>query len=1261
MSAPSRFYLAHDRAVQAGAGTGKTHALVTQYLHLCAGLTAHGKPIEPRQIAAMTFTDKAAGEMLERLRQRVGRLLRALPLGDEAVAAAEPDLAATSRALGRPLPEVEHWEKVLLQLGSAPVGTFHSFAGALLRRHPALCGVDPDFVLLDEETARDLETESTERVVLLALEGRLPSASAAEAGRLVAEYGFRGAGGGEGLIELLCRVRQKRAEEGLRPEGLAASYSAEEVERGFAAARWQLLSGLRRLEDLADALGDKSAASARDLARAEERLGRALGAVQQVSAVLPECDPMLAALSRLRGKVGDEEGQRALADVKGQIRKAWRDLEAASYTLEAAPLAAAFEGLCAAAWAAYEEAKGRISALDFTDLLYRARDLLRDHAEVRERAQGRLLALLVDEFQDTNPLQAELLLLLGGHPDTRRAGGPGRLFIVGDRKQSIYEFRGADVATFSAMCHAILDAGGDEEALTVSRRSLPGVLALVNALFARVMQPPSGLTSDSSDKTPVSLPSQEGEWPGWIITWDPARDTLLPLRQAEKEEPAAELLCPPAAPGDAQGSSETGAAPPISDDPIGREAELLSRHILALQRGGRRFGEMAVLLWRFTHLSRYLMALRQAQIPYYVVKGRGFYEAQEIRDLCAALTLVDDPEDTLALVSVLRSPLCAVSDDTLVRLHLSGRLRLSALLQPEGLPPDIPAEEADRLRRTAVLWGLLSERGDRLGPQDCLRALCEATDLPAVLAAGPEGEQRVANLELLIARAGRFGALTGGGGLRAFVRWLRLLVEPSLSGESLAPAAQIVDERDDVVRVMTVHQAKGLEFPVVFIPGCAARERADVSAVSYDRDVGIGLTLRRGGERRETLQARRVRDLRRLRAEAESLRLFYVAATRARDRVIFLGEGRRNFMKGTWRGHLEALRATTEGAALTVVHPALSAPGVAGAGGEVDATSLVPIRLPADVAERAAAHAVERAYGLAPRPSASVQMTAAAAADLVVCPRRFHLMHGLRLQEAEEMAARPFASEEDVDREDWLRHGTLAHRLLARADLSGLGADLEALLLADGLDPRHPVIAEIRTRAARLLASRFMREEVAAAPQGAVRRGVRYALSLPQAEGSAAADGGSGRIQLRGQLDLLLEDEGRIRVIDYQYAYQPAAEGPLLALRRGILGFVARRLQQRAGAEAKEVQVGFAYLREADPTPRCQSSEPAAELAAVTAIREAAPLACLGEVPALRRQPLPLTRCAALGCGYRGRCHPASASTAAPDPYQDQDGLHGPR
>ncbi|HZS41287.1 MAG TPA: UvrD-helicase domain-containing protein [Polyangia bacterium] len=1143
-----------DLVVQAGAGTGKTHALVTLYLHLVAGLTAARRRVPPSRIAVVTFTDKAAGELKERLRARLGKLI------SDPSARHEPTLVAAARELGLPaviLPTARDWTQALAELGGAPVGTFHSFAGALLRRHAARLGLEPDFRLLDEAESAASAVDAAERAILDALD-RHPGGEVAQ---LVGEYGYHATGRGVGLVEELVRIRAQRAEEGRSAAGLDRGYSQEALDADWAAACRRFTDGVRGLAELAAELGGKSAELAREL-------GARRFDPRDPPALLDSAAALVDELKKLRNHP-------SLPPLKETLREAGEALVEAHASRRAAPLAAALARLVEAVETGYADHKRRAGAVDFADLLVRARDLLRDHADLQKSTRARFDAVLVDEFQDTNPVQAELIELVAGDP---QAGG-GRRFVVGDRKQSIYEFRGADVAVFTRFARTLLERGGAEELLRQSRRSAPSVLRLSNALFARAM-----------------VPAHAGaEWETWF---EPARDDLEPERD-DVPLAGAELLV---VDGDSSGIARA------------REARAIAARIHGLRAAGRRWGEVAILLRRFTHLGDYLDALRVAQVPYFVVRGRGFFSAQEIRDLASALTLLDDPDDRLALVSVLRSPLVGLSDETLARLAFERRLRAGLLLDDAGTE-SLPDGERERLAGFRARFRELRLRADRLGPAACLRELVEAHDLPAVLVTTRDGEQRVANLERLIERARAFES--SGGDLRGFVGWLR---RAAAGGEGDAAQAQIVDERDDVVRVMTVHQAKGLEFPIVFVPGCGAPERRDFTPVLYHADLGVGLSVedeRSPGRRVHSTPSRRVRTLRDARQRAESLRLFYVAATRARDLVVFSGE-RTPQAADSWRAHLDALAGDPRTAPLLrrIDGGTLSAPR------PEDSAAASP---PGDEAA-----ARRRLRVIVDRPAPSPRRLTAAVtqlADFQLCARRYHQFHALGL--LEHPASARAASSEPLTRDgdgapalDPLRRGTLAHRLLERCDFARGGEDLDALLAADGYDPAEPDVADVRAHVTRFLATDFA-QRLARVP---LRRELPFLLSVPLASG--------GRLQVRGQIDLLLLEQHAVTVIDYKHAR--AGDPDDYRFQLDAYALAVRRLYP----SAPSVRVGLAFLKDPDPAPRVIAAPPSDAVEAS--------LAALGLQLADARareswDGRPLDYCQRLHCGYVYRCHPEVA------------------
>ncbi len=1161
MSDSLRFLLQNDRVVQAGAGTGKTHALLTQYLHLCAGLTAHRRKIPPQQICALTFTEKAAAEMRSKLVGRIHQICRQLSDGESLDSVAvlrekEPALVETAEALGVDLPTAHDWEQALSSIGSATISTFHSFAASLLRRYAQVLGLDPDFALLDEDEATQRLRETCEELVLSAIED--PSSVSDDPSlretmvRLLAELGFSsGSGGDGGLVEVLCQLHRQRAEEGRPAEGIAAAYQPRQLLVDLQEVRTRLSTTLHELGRHANELGEKSAERAILLDGLAHQLDEALHSLDDLTRCRQTLIQVRDTIKGLRGPSGSKADPSLVQSVKDwrqDTYDALDDLFALTISQKAAQLATGLEQLLTPLVTRFAKVKQEEAVLDFSDLLRLSRDLLADHPEVRHELGQRFAVFLVDEFQDTSPLQAELLTLLVGD----EGHSPGRIYIVGDRKQSIYDFRGADVAAFATLCQRLVENGADEETLARSYRSLPGVLDHVNALFARVMQPPTG------------------KMPDWFVRWDPERDPLSAQRSDQPAYPQVECLR-------TLPTSESEPTTP-KQPAIVREAELLAQRLSALIDDGTPPGTIVVLLRRFTHLLHYTSALRRKRVPHYVVRGRGFFAAQEVLDLASLLRLIDDPTDLLALLAVLRSPLVGLSDESLTRLHLAGRLSLLALTdekpsntdEPDPdelpLPADLqlrlPADEMQRLQRFSALLRVLVAEADRLDPAQLLRLALDHSDYLAILAADRDGEQRLANVDRLLCRAQAYG-----GKLRAFVRFVRLQTDPELirthGDPSDEPAAQVLGEHDNVVRIMTVHQSKGLEFPTVIVAGCTTRERGDVPQVVYDRDLGLGLSVYEEGERCASLAQRRITTRRKLRAKAESARLFYVAATRAKDRLIWLGETDRS-VSGTWRQAIdELLISQGHGGPIHEWQPPKQ-------------PSAPSLRIQSAPSPLQLAHVEQQARSLyQPDQREPTQMTllCAHAAELLACPRRHHLLSHAQTG-LHRPPGRARTSDETLDLPPLacLLAGTLPQRLLSHSDWSKQGSDLDAWLAALGLLRDGPHAKEALTWLTQLLRSRWLQTQLDAMDQPSLRRAVRYIVHVP-----------GRKLQLQGQLDAYWRNlDGTHHVLDVQLASPPQEESPWHRARRALLAHAAQQHFQFTGP----VHVGILYLQDADPWPK---------------------------------------------------------------------------
>jgi ATP-dependent exoDNAse (exonuclease V) beta subunit len=518
-------------------------------------------------------------------------------------------------------------------------------------------------------------------------------------------------------------------------------------------------------------------------------------------------------------------------------------------------IARGFFRLLRALDAAYAAAKAP-AALDFEDLQILARNLLRDHPGVRERLRRRFRYVMVDEFQDADPLQDQIVRLLAGEP-------PGdRLFLVGDPKQSIYRFRQAEVGLFTAWQGRMRAGEGGLIHLAENFRSQAGLVEFVNEIFARLMRPgPTG-----PDDAPVG--------------YEPLKAAR---RAAPPTAPVVEVLLAERSPGE---NTETA---------TWREARLLARRIKAMVETGEplvserpsggegperlrpvRYGDVAILLRSRTRQKLFEAALAEAGVEYYVLGGGGFYQKPEVRDLISFLRAVDDPADQLSLAAALRSPLFGLPDDQLLLLAR----------EPGGLAGGLAAAPASPAWRQAKAAGEVLAKArklrSRLTVSRLLDLVLAETGGEATLLTRPGGEQRLANVRKLrqVAAGAEAGPCLG---LTDFLAYFDRLADRSREEE-----AQLETEAGDAIKLLTVHAAKGLEFPVVVVADLTRRFTRETPVWYYDRRSGLGFCLP-GEENAPTPLHARLAGEANERERAELVRLFYVAATRARDHLLLTG------------------------------------------------------------------------------------------------------------------------------------------------------------------------------------------------------------------------------------------------------------------------------------------------------------------------------------------------------------------------------------
>ncbi|MEO7038370.1 MAG: UvrD-helicase domain-containing protein [Polyangiaceae bacterium] len=1164
--------LERNAVIAASAGTGKTQLLTGIYLAFALGLSEDGKQVPSERIVATTFSRAAAAEIRERLESRLHTLANP-------TSAIKDSLTALAAARGLSEKELATRARgVLEELPRATIDTLHGLAASILRRHALELGLSPNFTILDEEQAFSDAERSIDDVLNDALSGPLSSA----ASRLLdACFGLDRAR--NEITVLLSRLD----EEGLPAEALSTGDHVADAARQ--------LEALRRLcQSIAVAEPSALTAPARAALNAlEARDFPALRAALLDFAAV-RSTPKIKALPFWDALEAFQEG---LSKSGSKLDKLVALVEHAERAAQLDADARGANALLAVIQAELLKRRRDDGTLGFGDVLRLARDGLRDHPELARVASQKTEVLLVDEFQDTSRVQRDLLLLLREKPSSiakRRPGvvpepsaiSPRGLVVVGDRKQSIYAFRGAEVSVFAQLAAELagqaaaepLELRGviasstpvaDFHTLTENYRSASAILEAVNVIAS----------ADFCQR-----PERAFE-----IRYTPAEALVLPAIHADRPHGSVTLV------------EDDGMAPEAEGAPaMLRNAEGPLRSAFAaaglcarLSRTGTRFGDIALLARRRSTLPLLELALDRLNVPF-VVAGRALYATPEVRDLFAALRLQIDPHDRHALAVVARGPLGGLSDRTLAELS-TPRRGLDAARDWNATRVSDAGEHAalSALRERLLELGQVAPR---LSPRDALAMIADRFELEALYSLLPRGRTRFGNVQRLLEIAARQG-----GSLQSFVRWL----QKQIDNETDEAEAAVFSDDDDAVRLLTIHGSKGLAFPTTIVLDSGSSERPNAAPISLLRgEIETSLVIRHitdAGPLTTPLSRRATEDAQ-ARARAERQRLSYVALTRARTHLaIVLPAGK--------------LRAETLAVSVAAVTPRLEQiPGVQ----RVSARSLLDEPpLTATPSDAAPASPPERP--VRPRITlATIGVTALS--DFAICARRFELNHLFGIAEPR----MGHGSAISTSPEDPRALGSAAHRVLEAFPAARWGSSVElaevlASLAREGLDPD----AESSTGTARGIAgflsgsyarsvredgSRILRElaldipfqssqETARppalpsaaepAPRGRNRPvapgqlelfALRPRQSAPDPELRAAT------VVLKATLDLVIErSDGSIDVIDYKRSRGGDED-------RYSFQLAAYREAARRHYGALRVRTGLVHLLGADNEPEWQSS-----------------------------------------------------------------------
>lgn len=797
-----------NMVVEAGAGTGKTTSLIGRIL----AIVTTGRA-DMGQIAAITFTDAAAAELRERIRESL----------EDAVDC--PDLQPEER---------ERCAAAVRDLDRSSIQTLHSFAGSILGERPLEAGLPPGFQSRDAIQA-DIAFDERWREWI---DGALDDPQAQEALRPALEQGLQ-----------LGQMREI-ADAFHQNYDLIADASFEVPPMPSPAA--PLLDARDELERLS-----AFSKSDDDVLLAHVRGVLALAAqVERADAL--EAYRVLAQSPKIRpgrGRKADwntdpETGQNACTAIKALLKEVDGETGENLEQTRTAVLVPVLRLLrdFVIDYAAERKAEG---AADFHDLLVWARDLLRDDVDVRDYFRECYSHIFIDEVQDTDPIQAEIAMFLAEDaPDSAEPSSrprdwrearpaPGKLFVVGDPKQSIYRFRRADIEQVKHLQERV---GGVRENLTQNFRSLRPIIAWVNHVFGRWMAEGDGQpdyipleaaaaeSPDASPHPPVRYIGEERD------------DNVEQVRREEAEEIANVIQT--ALHDGWQVRSEDGGVRPVTARDI------------------------CILMKTRTGLPTLEFALEDAGIPYRIEGASPVYETQEARDLLNCLSAIDDPTDQVSVVAALRSPAFACSDvDLMEFVDCSRQFDYLAV---------------GRVSESLLVLRKFHERSRWIAPPRLIEEFTRERRLMELAMSQRRPRERWRRYRFLIDRA-RAVASSGETSIRAFITWTdRQRSERARMIESAIPESD-----EDAVRVMTMHAAKGLEFPVVILTGLNSEQSRRRKAVLFDRDNrGAEVKVGSGDSAFRTAGYEDLSEIEKRREAEEEARLLYVAATRAKDHLV---------------------------------------------------------------------------------------------------------------------------------------------------------------------------------------------------------------------------------------------------------------------------------------------------------------------------------------------------------------------------------------
>lgn len=847
--------------VTAGAGSGKTFVLTHRYFQILAERKANLD-----EILAITFTEKAANQMKEKIRNLIRRFAH------ETVSDEFPPV----RKPGFKLPIPEYWQSLLDTFDRAYISTIHGFCARLLRDSAIQSGLDPEFSVMDEQHVALHQPEIIRRTVFQLIQAENPAAA-----YLLRYYSPAS------IIHRLSRMIQQRIQyQGIREfylgngntqsvpvdtlyQQLVTLFEEEAIpvlDQLSAHPGWEKIQEEIRSISPRDE-SDKFYPHWLSLQEKMEQLHQSLSAVERANIWIALQEDLKQKGRKSNWEGGDfTEIKQDLYEFREEVLKpglAHLAVFREEDEREAIHLAQALADLFHRTLERYQNWKRQHNFLDYDDLLIKAADVLKAYPAIRSHYARQFKQILVDEFQDTNPLQYELVRLLALE-QTESA----KVCLVGDPKQSIYRFRGTEVSLFD---QAKQELRRKEVALQTSFRSLPSLLSWFDACFAPLM---GNNEEDTGNLAPfeqhyLSLQPNRSEQP-------PASGTVA-VQLVEVNRQA----------DDSSMESRIQVEAAHIADWLLRDLPTITIEADNTERPAA-YGDVAILFRRTSYIKYYEYALQLAGIPYYTVAGKGFFQKPEIQDLLNILRGICHPTDEIAIVGSLRSTIFGISDEGLFWLAETGSSWQDILYSEDfRTPGNLPDSDDFVLRYARRLMAGWQRAKDRISPEELLESICTTTGYLGILGTQDNGSQHIRNVEQFLNLASEFGLSTHTS-LDAFITYIETISEQSDTEE-----ATLYFGNQDAVQLLTIHKSKGLEFPVVILPNIDYTGQNTLQKDFYP-EFGLAVSW---NDPRKSLEEQEIkpflyqyiRGLERRQELAESKRLFYVACTRARDYLLLSG------------------------------------------------------------------------------------------------------------------------------------------------------------------------------------------------------------------------------------------------------------------------------------------------------------------------------------------------------------------------------------